>query len=172
MGKCGLLYTVYNNKTGLPVIVDGTAREAAEAMGIKYKSFRQAVFNERNGKSYKWTILTRHSTEELDDTTPIIDLQDDDFGAVLNCAVRYAVGRFTYMPSIVITSISPLIPFLNNKTLWCFDQDVTEARYVGGYGGSENEAEWMKFLAAVREERQKRGEELYTSWREKKQENN
>ena len=96
----------------------------------------------------------------------LIDLQNDDFGAVLNCAVRYAVGRYTYMPSIVIGVITPLIPHLNDKTLWCFDQDVTEARFVGGYGGSDNEAEWLKFLDAVRTERQKRGEELYKSWRE------
>lgn len=98
---------------------------------------------------------------------PRIDLQDDDFGAVLNCAVRYAVGRYTYMPSIVIGVITPLIPHLNDKTLWCFDQDLTEAQYMGGYGDSTNEAEWRNFHIAVRAERMKRGEELYTSWREK-----
>jgi hypothetical protein len=101
------------------------------------------------------------------DTTPAIDLADDDFGCVLNCAVRYAIGRQTYMPHLVIDFITPLLPYLNNRTLWCFDQDVTNAKWEGGYGHKEiDEPNWMKFLAAVREERIKRGEEPYKSWRE------
>ena len=35
-----------------------------------------------------------------------IDLHDDNFGAVLNCAIRYCLGRRTYMPSYVIEIIS------------------------------------------------------------------
>jgi len=94
-----------------------------------------------------------------------VDLADDDFGAVLNCAVRYAIGRQTYMPHLVIGFITPLLPHLNNKTLWCFDQDVTNAKWEGiGYGDPEiDEPNWMKFLAAVREERIKRGEQPYKS---------
>lgn len=50
---------------------------------------------------------------------PKIDLSNDDFGAVLNCAVRYTLGRRTYMPGLVIDYIRPLLPFLSSKTLWC-----------------------------------------------------
>lgn len=32
----------------------------------------------------------------------LIERYNDDFGAVCNCAVRYAIGRMTYMPSIVV----------------------------------------------------------------------
>lgn len=32
----------------------------------------------------------------------MIDPHDDDFGVICNCAVRYAVGRRTYMPSLVM----------------------------------------------------------------------
>ena len=99
--------------------------------------------------------------------TPAIDLQDDLFGTILNCAVRYAIGRRTYMPGLVIDFITPLIPHLSDKTLWCFDQDVTEARWNGGYGDPKiDEPGWMKFHGAVRAERAKRGHELYKSWRE------
>lgn len=106
------------------------------------------------------------------ETIPVIDLSDDDFGAVLNCAVRYSIGRQTYMPHLVIDFITPLIPHLNHRTLWCFDQDVTNAKYEGGYGHKEiDEPDWMKFLDAVREERIKRGEEPYKSWREDWNEN-
>lgn len=98
--------------------------------------------------------------------TPKFDFNNDDFGAVLNCAVRYAIGRQTYMPSLVISFITPLIPHLNDKTLWCFDQDVTEAAYTGGYGDPRiDEPHWRKFHEAVRAERTKRGHELYKTWR-------
>ena len=100
---------------------------------------------------------------------PQIDLNDNNFGAVLNCAVRYAIGRQTYMPGLVIGYITPLLPYLNNRTLWCFDQDVTEAKFTTGYGDPNiDEPDWMQFLQAVREERRKRGEQIYCSARERK----
>lgn len=96
---------------------------------------------------------------------PIIDLHDDDFGAVLNCAVRYAIGRQTYMPQIVIGFITPLLPYLNEKTIRCFEQDVIEARHHGGYGDPEiDEPDWMKFLEAVKTECRKRPLEV-GEWR-------
>lgn len=98
---------------------------------------------------------------------PAIDLRDDNFGAVLNCAVRYALGRMTYMPHLVTDFITPLLPELSDKTLWCFDHDITERRYEGGYGDPKiDEPMWMRFHAAVREERRRRGHDLYKSWRE------
>lgn len=96
-----------------------------------------------------------------------INLGDENFGAVLNCAVRYAMGRRTYMPGLVIDFITPLLPQLDNKTLWCFDQDVTEAKWCGGYGDPYiDEPHWRAFHEAVRAERTRRGHELYRSWRE------
>lgn len=98
---------------------------------------------------------------------PVVNLEDEFFGAVLNCAVRYAIGRRSYMPGLVIDFITPLIPHLSSKTLWCFDQDVTDARWAGGYGDPKiDEPGWMKFLDAVRAERKARGEQPYKSWRE------
>ena len=95
---------------------------------------------------------------------PAIDLRDDDFGTILNCAVRYAIGRQTYMPRLVIDFITPLIPYLTGRTLWCFDQDVTNARYEGGYGDQNiDEPGWLRFLENVRAERVKRGDKPYKS---------
>jgi hypothetical protein len=47
------------------------------------------------------------------------------------------------------------------------DQDLTEARWEGGYGDPKiDEPGWMRFHEAVRAERQMRGDTLYKSWRE------
>ncbi len=46
-----------------------------------------------------------------------VDLESEDFGCVLNCAVRYAIGRQTYMPGVVIDFIIPLLSNLSDRTL-------------------------------------------------------
>jgi hypothetical protein len=99
--------------------------------------------------------------------TPQLNPTDDTFGTILNCAVRYACGRQSYMPSLVIGYITPLLPLLSDKTLWCFDQDLTEAKYDGGYGDPKiDEPGWKRFHEAVRQERKNRGHELYKDWRD------
>lgn len=53
--------------------------------------------------------------------------RDDDFGgAVLNCAVRYALGRSSYMPGLVMGVIRPMLKDCNTKTIAVFVQDVSE----------------------------------------------
>ena len=96
-----------------------------------------------------------------------IDPNHSDFGLILNCAVRYALGRRTYMPSAVIGFIQPILPKLDTKTLYCLDQDIASAKYEGGYGDSCDEKEWLTFHLAVRAERIKRGETPYVHWRDK-----
>lgn len=59
----------------------------------------------------------------MDKKKPVIELDDDDFGAILNCAVRYSIGRQSYMPSLVIRYITPLLPHISKKTLEVFKQD-------------------------------------------------
>ena len=55
------LYTVYNNKTDMPVIIDGTAEQASKAMGIKLCSFYPAVTNAKTGRTKRWYIEVMES---------------------------------------------------------------------------------------------------------------
>lgn len=94
---------------------------------------------------------------------PVVDLQDDEFGMMLNCAVRYACGRQSYMPGAVIRYITPLLPYLSSKTLRCFDQDISDARRRGECGDPNIDLPgWIAFHEKVREERKKRGEDIYS----------
>lgn len=78
---------------------------------------------------------------------PSIDPSDDNFGAVLNCAVRYALGRRSYMPYLVTSFITPLLPHLSNKTIWCFKRDLEECR---DFGDPEiDELTWREFWRRV-----------------------
>lgn len=88
---------------------------------------------------------------------PKIDLTDDDFGAVLNCAIRYSLGRQTYMPHLVMDFARPLLPFLSGRTLWCIARDIREAETYGGYGSPVmDEPKWRAFLEEVNIEIEKR----------------
>lgn len=55
-----IVYTVYNNKTDRPVIVDGTARECAAAMGVSLATFYCIVCRVRKGELKKWYIKSRY----------------------------------------------------------------------------------------------------------------
>ena len=89
-----------------------------------------------------------------------VDPSDDNFGAVLNCAVRYAMGRQTYMPHLVIDFITPLLPELNDTALWCFDRDIADQIKFGGSFGDIriDEPKWMQFHAKVKAEIAQRAE--------------
>jgi len=92
----------------------------------------------------------------------VITPDNEDFGTILNCAVRYACGRQTYMPSIVIGFIRPLISEIDNKTLCCMECDIRDAEKFGGYGDEKiNKPDWMRFLADLQAEIDKRGIERW-----------
>ena len=52
---------------------------------------------------------------------------DDDFGCIINSAVRYALGRYTYMPSTVAEFVLKYLNYLDNKTISVMICDIDEA---------------------------------------------
>lgn len=90
----------------------------------------------------------------------MIDPRNDDFGAVCNCAVRYCLGRKSYMPGLVIDFITPYLPVVSDKTLWCFERDIEEHGKLGlSYGMECDKVNWMRFLRAVKAEIETREQE-------------
>lgn len=92
----------------------------------------------------------------MDKKKPVIELDDDDFGAILNCAVRYSIGRQSYMPSLVIRYITPLLPHISKKTLEVFKQDYESRKAdeeINGFpmfGNSKlDKPLWDKFYVNV-----------------------
>ena len=52
---------------------------------------------------------------------------DDDFGCIINSAVRYSLGRYTYMPSTVAEFVLKYLNYLDNKTISVMIYDIDEA---------------------------------------------
>ena len=80
---------------------------------------------------------------------PIVDYNDKTFGVILNCAVRYALGRRTYIPSLVIEFIIPLLPSLDRETLRNF---LTSIEYTDCLGDEIDELYWMTFRQKIKDE--------------------
>ena len=88
-----------------------------------------------------------------------IDTTDADFGALLICAVRYCLGRHTYMPNLIIGYITPLLPCISDNTLRCMDADLNKPELYGGFGDEKiDEPTWVRFHNCIRKEIEQRRE--------------
>lgn len=83
---------------------------------------------------------------------PRIDPSDEDFGTICICAIRYALGRRTYMPGLVQGYIRPMLPLFSNKTLAVMERDIADAeKLFGGYGDETiDKPGWLQFLSMIR----------------------
>lgn len=97
---------------------------------------------------------------------PKIDVTDDDFTCILAAAIRYTLGRESYMPRLVTDYIRPLLPYLTDKALWIFERDIREqgnSGYERAYGDPLiDKPTWDKFYADVvceMEKRKNKGDE-------------
>lgn len=86
-----------------------------------------------------------------------IDTKDKDFGIALNCAIRYCIGRQSYMPSLIIGYVRPLLPHLDYATVKIMWNDVRAAEYYGDE--SIDKPLWMGFLKDLAEELDRREKE-------------
>lgn len=92
---------------------------------------------------------------------PIINaVLDEDLGIICVCAVRYSLGRQTYMPSLVADFIKRNINNIDTKDLFVIKKDIDEAEQMGyGYGDEIiDKPVWMNLLYTVTKEIEKRNE--------------
>lgn len=92
-----------------------------------------------------------------------IDRFDDMGGAILNFAVRYALGRSSYAPGLVVDEIIPMLPNVSGRTLAVFDNDVASWLDGGSDCGVVSQIDrdiWRRFLKTVRKEIESRKESV------------
>lgn len=118
---------------------------------------------DRDNKDYKetldpWCLGSMHSLDMAIQLVEQLPEIDKNFETILLCAVRYAIGRETYMPSLVIDYITPLLSYLSYNTLGLIANDITEyGKYYGGLGDDKiDRPYWEQFLRKIRAEMEKR----------------
>ncbi len=65
--RCFSRYSVYDNRTDDPIIIDGTADQCAKALKRSVNSFYCMVGRVRKGKNKRYTVLQRMADEEDED---------------------------------------------------------------------------------------------------------
>ena len=87
-----------------------------------------------------------------------------DFELMMISALRYAIGRYTYMPSVTIEYIRYLIPQLSAKTLFIMKRDIDEE--IERYQRMERELymdkEWAKLAEEIRVEYEQKAKRVET----------
>ena len=78
---------------------------------------------------------------------------DEDFGCIINSALRYAIGRHTYMPGVVRDFIRRYMNVLDSRTLVVAIRDIDEELRIGDLVEAE---EW----SLLRSELQTRLDEM------------
>ncbi len=78
---------------------------------------------------------------------------DEDFGCIVNSTLRYAIGRHTYMPSVVRNFIRKYMTVLDAKTLVVAIRDIDSELRIGELDDAD---EW----SLLRSELQVRLDEL------------
>ena len=89
---------------------------------------------------------------------------NDDFELMMISALRYAIGRYTYMPSVTIDYIRYLIPELSAKTLLVMKRDIDEetARYQRMERELYMADEWAKLAEEIRVEYEQKAKRVET----------
>ena len=54
-------------------------------------------------------------------------LFDEDLGCIVNSAVRYSLGRYTYVPSTVTQFIRKYLNYLDKRTIDVMIKDINQA---------------------------------------------
>lgn len=147
-----------------------TQKDVARMIGTT-NAYVSAVEKQKRGvkkemRLEKFAEALQCSVNDLKSDVPkgMVDPTNDDFGAVCNCAVRYCLGRRSYMPSLVCEYITPLLPELTDNTLECFERDIAERNRAGfDFGDSCDYETWDAFYKAVCNEIERRkGDECQT----------
>lgn len=86
-----------------------------------------------------------------------IDRYDENGGTLLICAVRYALGRYSLLPKLVIGEIAPMLKDVSYSTLFVMRDDVE--KYLKSCHDADEwepmeyyKKEWAMFLRQIEAE--------------------
>lgn len=93
---------------------------------------------------------------------------DDDFEEILISAERYSLGRMTYVVSDYVWYVTPLVPYLSDKTLDILLHDLIDRSMrvdpenpdFNPWGMPQDEKEWKKLWKAIEDEQKRRVVEM------------
>lgn len=86
-----------------------------------------------------------------------INVDEQDFGTVCVCALRYAMGRETYMPALVRDFIRPLLPQMPDKALAVMIMDCEDQERKNIWGSETiDKPGWLRWKQELLAEKERR----------------
>lgn len=79
----------------------------------------------------------------------MISIQNDEFGDLMVCAFRYALGRRTYIVSTVADLIIKYKEKLDTNDIEVIARDIKRALETNNYGMEMDKVEWEKVLKVL-----------------------
>ncbi len=87
-----------------------------------------------------------------------ISLNDEDFGTLAIDAIRYSMGRMTYMPDLVRSIVRPHLSELTDKDLGVMIEDCARQARYEDYGDEHiDKPGWIKWAEELKAEKERRG---------------
>lgn len=139
-----------------------TQKELSDRIGVSVRYIQDIESGRKkctdiDFRSFSISLGCKECDLKDDALKGMVDPTNEDFGAVCNCAVRYCLGRRSYMPSLVCGYIISILPELTDKTLDCFERDIAERKRTGfDFGDSCDYETWDAFYKAVCNEIERR----------------
>lgn len=86
---------------------------------------------------------------------------------LITCAVRYALGRTSYMPGAVMDELKPLLNKMSGRNLQVMQTDINE--YIERVSQDWNLKFWIDFFVKINKEIERREIGSSTSWTSKEE---
>ena len=96
--------------------------------------------------------MTETESKMLYDQKPKIILESPAFGLMMCSAVRYAIGRKTYIVGTTCDFIAPLVPYLDIVALLNINADITEHAEMNQLGMDIDREKWLNLRAEIQRE--------------------
>lgn len=96
--------------------------------------------------------MTETEAKTLYEHKPKVHIDDPEFGLVVSCAVRYGLGRMTYIVAAITDYIIPLVPYMDLQTLYCMNRDITSHAETNDLGMKCDAEHWLELRTAIQRE--------------------
>lgn len=87
-----------------------------------------------------------------------MELNNEDFGTLAVCSIRYCRGRQTYMPDLVRRIIIPHLSELSDKDLQVMINDCEYQTRLEAYGSDNDRIGWLAWKDFLINEQKRRKE--------------
>lgn len=96
--------------------------------------------------------MTETERKMLYDQRPKIIPESPAFGLMMCSAVRYALGRMTYITGTTCDFITPLVPYLDMSALQNINKDITEHAEMNQLGMDIDREKWLELRSEIQKE--------------------